>query len=79
MWSKPYDVAALKQRLGQLPPDDPLYPLLLGYLDACVINHADVKVSPEMANQLVGKINALAELRSDFKTLWTVAHQPPKK
>jgi hypothetical protein len=79
LWSLPYDVTPLKRRLAQLPADDPLYPLLLGYLDACVVNHAGVPVAPELANQFVGKLHALDELRSDLRVLWDTAHQPPKQ
>ena len=79
LWSLPYDVTALKQRLAQLPPDDPLYPLLLGYLDACVVNHADARVTTDQANQFVGRLNALADLRTDLHKLWREAHTPPKK
>lgn len=78
LWSEPYDVTALRARLGQLPKDDKLFPLLAGYFDACVIGHADTKVSPDMTGQVVGRINALAELRTDWGRLWQDAHTPPK-
>lgn len=78
-WSQPYDVEPLKRRLAQLPPDDALHGLLLGYFDAAIVGHAGLKVAPDMANQLAGKLNALDELRTDFAHLWHVAHQPPEK
>ena len=79
LWSEPYDVTALKARLALLPADDKLFPLVLGYFDACIVGHAGIKVPPEMANQLAGKLNALDELRTDFRALWLQAHQPPKE
>lgn len=78
-WSEPYDVTALKARLALLPTDDKLFPLVLGYFDACIVGHAGIKVPPDMANQLAGKLNALDELRTDFRALWLQAHQPPKE
>lgn len=76
-WSTPYDESPLKARLGALPPNDPLYPLLLGYLDAAIVAHAGLPVPPEMAGQFVGKLNALDDLRSNLARLWHAAHQPP--
>lgn len=78
-WSERYDVAPLRARLAQLPADDQLRPLLLGYVDAAIVGHAGLKVPPEMANQLAGKLNALDELRTDLEHLWHQAHQPPKE
>jgi len=79
-WSQPFDVKPLLQRLGNLPPDDPLYPLLLGYLDATIVHHADTRVSDDAAaHQYAGRLGMVATLRSDLTKLWHDAHRPRKQ
>lgn len=75
IWSHPYDVTALRARLAALAPDDPLHPLLLGYLDHCTVTWSDTRVTADdAAHQFVGRLNALADLRTDFQRLWAETH-----
>jgi hypothetical protein len=75
-WSRPYDMKQLKGRLAGLAHDDALLPLLLGYLDAHAVAHADTKVSADLAaHQFVGRLNMLADLKHDLEQVWREAHE----
>lgn len=75
-WSLPYDPAPLKARLAALDAADPLYPLLLGFLDSTIVVQAETRVSPDAgAHQFVGRQNAVSELRGDLERLWAETHQ----
>lgn len=75
-WARPYDMKQLKGRLAGLAHDDALLPLLLGYLDAHAVAHADTKVSADLAaHQFVGRLNMLADLKHDLEQVWREAHE----
>lgn len=77
-WSQTYDIGPLKQRLAGLDKTDPLYPLLLGFLDAQIVALADAKVSADAAQQFVGRQNMCADLKQELRSLWLQSHTPPK-
>lgn len=74
----PLDKVALKQRLAALDKTDPLFPLLLGWLDAQIVAQADGRVSEDMAAQFIGRLNMCADLKQEWRNVWLEAHRPPK-
>ena len=75
-WSVPYDIQPLRERLAGLPATDPLFPLLMGWFDAWAVMGAETRVSADhAAHQFVGQMNALANVKDDFRALWANAHQ----
>jgi hypothetical protein len=77
-WSKSFDVGPLRQRLAGLDNTDALLPLLLGFLDAQIVAQAESRVSPELAQQVIGRANMCADLKLEILRLWREAHLPPK-
>lgn len=78
-WSLPYNVQPLRERLAGLDSKDPLYPLLMGWLDAWAVMAADTRVSADhAAHQFVGQMNMIANIKSDLRGLWAETHRPPK-
>lgn len=75
-WSVPYDIQPLRERLAGLPATDPLFPLLMGWFDAWAVLGAETRVSADhAAHQFVGQMNALANVKADFRALWANTHQ----
>ena len=70
-WSVPYDVKPLKQRLAALAVDDPLHPLLAGYIHHAIVAGAGTLVGPDegSAQRFVGRQNQLDDLARDWNKL----------
>ena len=76
-WAWPYDVQPLVQRLAALDINDPLYPLLLGFLDAQILSQSSVALSPEALAQWAGRVNMCSDLKGELCQLWRQSHAPP--
>lgn len=75
-------MTALRQRLALLDANDPIYPLLLGFLDAQIVAQAETKLSTDAAEQFAGRLTMCATLKAELTNVWAQSHPPlptPKK
>ena len=73
-WSHPYDVGALRARLAGLEAKDPLFPLLLGFLDAQIVANAEAQLSSDATAQFAGRMKMLADLKAELANVWRQSH-----
>lgn len=73
-WSFPYDIQALRTRLAALDANDPLYPLLLGFLDAQIVSQAESQLSADATAQFAGRLQMCATLKAELANVWRQSH-----
>lgn len=73
-WSHPYDVQALRNRLAGFDAKDPLFPLLIGFLDAQIVANAEAQLSSDATAQFAGRMKMLADLKAELANVWRQSH-----
>lgn len=76
-----FDYQKFKQRLAAIPGDDPLWPLLLEFLDANVHTETSISVQAGLddaeAHRFRGRIGMCMDLRSDLEKALREAKEQP--
>lgn len=78
-WARPYDLAPLVERLAALDVGDPLYPLLLGFLDQQMVSQCSAVLDQDSIAMFAGRVKMCADLKEELGRVWLRSHQPPKK
>jgi hypothetical protein len=73
-WEHPYDVQGLRNRLAGLDAKDPLFPLLLGFLDAQIVAAAEAQLSSDATAQFAGRLKAFADTKAELANVWRQSH-----
>jgi hypothetical protein len=73
-WSCPYDISLLRARLAALDNSDPLFPLLMGFLDSQIVSQAEAQLSSDATQQFAGRLQMCATLKAELANVWRQSH-----